>query len=100
MDRADRAASCTLPDMLVQARWRTSSRSQTSNCVEFAPLDAGIAVALRDSKDRNGPVLVFDRARWADFVSGAKAGVFDLSGPPSPLPDREPGPIEPVNHRV
>lgn len=73
-----RAVPRPLPDTLVRARWRTSSRSQTSNCVEFAPLGAGVAVALRDSKDRGGPVLVFDRARWADFVTGAKAGVFDL----------------------
>lgn len=82
MSRVAAPESCrlprrVLPDTLVRVRWRTSSRSQTSNCVEVAPLGAGIAVALRDSKDRSGPVLVFDRARWADFVSGAKAGIFD-----------------------
>lgn len=79
MNRAPRVDRSTGPDILVRARWRTSSRSQTSNCVEVAPLDAGIAVALRDSKDRGGPVLVFDRARWSDFVSGAKAGIFGLA---------------------
>lgn len=79
MDRADRAEARALPDSPVPVRWRTSSRSQTSNCVEVAPLGAGVAVALRDSKDRDGPVLVFDRARWVDFVTGAKAGLFDLT---------------------
>lgn len=78
MDRAVGADRRALPDALVRARWRTSSRSQTSNCVEFALLDAGRTVALRDSKDRSGPVLVFDWARWVHFVAGAKAGVFDV----------------------
>ena len=64
---------------LADAQWRKSSRSQTSNCVEVAPLrDAG-AVALRDSKDRGGPVLLFDRAGWRGFLAGAKAGQFDLN---------------------
>lgn len=81
MNRADRARLRTPPDALARARWRTSSRSQTSNCVEVAPLEAGVAVALRDSKDRSGPVLVFDRARWSDFLSGAKAGIFGLTRP-------------------
>ncbi|HEY0700902.1 MAG TPA: DUF397 domain-containing protein [Micromonospora sp.] len=64
---------------LADAPWRTSSRSQTSNCVEVAPLGAGGApVALRDSKDRSGPVLLFERSRWLDFIAGTKDGEFDL----------------------
>ena len=63
---------------LVHAPWRTSTRSQTSNCVEVAPLRTGpAAVALRDSKDRGGPVLLFNRAGWLGFISGAKNGQFD-----------------------
>ncbi|MDG4806065.1 DUF397 domain-containing protein [Micromonospora sp. WMMD1120] len=65
---------------LADAPWRTSTRSQTSNCVEVAPLSTGpSAVALRDSKDRNGPVLLFDRAGWLGFLTGTKKGQFDLS---------------------
>ncbi|MEH1168023.1 DUF397 domain-containing protein [Micromonospora sp. CPCC 205539] len=65
---------------LTDAPWRTSTRSQTSNCVEFAPLTTGpTAVALRDSKDRSGPVLQFNRAGWLGFIAGAKKGQFDLS---------------------
>ncbi|MBX7265347.1 DUF397 domain-containing protein [Micromonospora sp. Llam7] len=65
---------------LANAPWRTSTRSQTSNCVEVAPLSDGPAtVALRDSKDRGGPVLLFNRAGWLGFMSGAKNGQFDLN---------------------
>jgi hypothetical protein len=57
--------------------WRTSSRSQNTNCVEIGEM--ATAVAMRDSKDREGPVLVFARERWIDFVASAKAGEFDLN---------------------
>ncbi|GIJ80656.1 protein of unknown function [Micromonospora phaseoli] len=64
---------------LADAPWRTSTRSQTSNCVEVAPLSPGpAAVALRDSKDRGGAVLLFNRSGWLGFISGAKNGQFDL----------------------
>lgn len=47
--------------------WRKSSYSTpTANCVEVAL--AGSATAVRDSKDREGAVLVFSAARWADFL--------------------------------
>lgn len=59
------------------AVWRTSTRSQTTNCVEVAEL--ADTVAVRDSKDRGGPVLVFAHDRWCDFVAAAKDGEFDLS---------------------
>ncbi|NYF55091.1 DUF397 domain-containing protein [Micromonospora purpureochromogenes] len=65
---------------LAHAPWRKSTRSQTSNCVEVAPLGAGPAVvALRDSKDPSGPVLLFNRAGWLGFVGAAKDGQFDLN---------------------
>jgi hypothetical protein len=69
-----------LARQLADAPWRTSTRSQTSNCVEVAPLRGGpAAVALRDSKDRGGPVLLFERADWQGFIAGTKRGQFDLS---------------------
>ncbi|SCE89853.1 protein of unknown function [Micromonospora purpureochromogenes] len=65
---------------LADAPWRKSTRSQTSNCVEVAPLGASpTVVALRDSKDPSGPVLLFNRAGWLGFVGGAKNGQFDLN---------------------
>jgi hypothetical protein len=57
--------------------WYKSSRSGGNgrNCLEVATLET--TVALRDSKDRSGPVLVFTRAGWAAFVASAKDGEFD-----------------------
>ncbi|MEV0704231.1 DUF397 domain-containing protein [Saccharopolyspora sp. NPDC050389] len=58
------------------ARWRTSSRSngQGGMCVEVGG-GPGI-VGVRDSKDRDGAVLVFSRRRWGAFVSGLREHRF------------------------
>jgi len=54
--------------------WKKSSRSNPTNCVELAwPVSLG---AVRDSKNAGGPVLLFDRARFAEFVSATKAAAF------------------------
>jgi hypothetical protein len=60
------------------ADWRKSSFSGSPDktCVEVAKLAAGL-VAVRDSKDPAGPMLVFTRAEWAAFVSGVHAGEFE-----------------------
>ena len=62
---------------LTGATWRTSSRSGTNggHCVEVAAVDRPVAV--RDSKDRTGPVLAFGDRDWATFVQTAKAGRYD-----------------------
>lgn len=52
------------------ATWRKSSRSgNQGNCVEVADnlLDV---VAVRDSKDPDGPVLVFTPMSWMRFTKG------------------------------
>jgi hypothetical protein len=58
--------------------WRKSTRSGplTDNCVEVAFIEGGVAV--RDSKDPDGPVLRFTADEWTAFVGGAKDGEFDL----------------------
>ena len=50
------------------AYWRKSSYSGTSGgqCIEVGQ-SGGIAV--RDSKDRAGTVLVFAAAAWREFIS-------------------------------
>jgi hypothetical protein len=44
--------------------------------VEWAQLDN--AVAVRDSKNPDGPVLRFTHGEWSAFLDGAKAGEADL----------------------
>jgi hypothetical protein len=64
---------------LTGARWFKSTRSGANgNCVEAAFLDAGEAVAVRDSKNPESGALTFTRAEWAAFLDGAKDGEFDL----------------------
>jgi hypothetical protein len=51
--------------------WRKSSRSEHSNCVEVAHIDAG---AVRDSKNPTGPVL---HIGLTSMLAAIKAGRFD-----------------------
>ena len=67
---------------LGEVEWRKSTRSNSSgNCVQFAQLDgrAGGAalVGVRDSKNPDGPALVFGAGEVAGFVGASKAGAFD-----------------------
>ena len=57
------------------ATWRKSSYSggNGGGCVEVARNLPGI-VAVRDSKDRTGPVLTFTPAEWEAFTAGVKLG--------------------------
>jgi hypothetical protein len=61
-------------------QWRKSSRSRDDdppdNCVEIATFPDGV-VALRDSKSRTRPVLMFTPDEWAAFTGGVKSGEFD-----------------------
>ena len=66
-------------DHLSNATWRKSSYSggNGGNCVEVAVLpDDGRAV--RDSKDPEGPKLVFAAATWQTFTAAVRGGAFDL----------------------
>ncbi|MEV0424408.1 DUF397 domain-containing protein [Streptosporangium canum] len=63
---------------LSTAVWRKSSRSGSNGgqCVEVAANLPGV-VAVRDSKDPNGPKLLFTPAEWGSFIGSVKAGRFD-----------------------
>lgn len=58
------------------AAWRKSTKTQQSGqCVEVARVDD--AIGVRDSKNPNGPVLVFTLGEFEAFLDGAARGEFD-----------------------
>ncbi|MFD7901565.1 DUF397 domain-containing protein [Kitasatospora sp. NPDC059722] len=64
---------------LTIAAWFKSSRSNgQSACVEVAILDDG-TVPVRDSKDPQGPALVFPASAWTAFVAAVKAGDLPIT---------------------
>jgi Domain of unknown function (DUF397) len=62
---------------LSRAVWRKSSYSggNGGQCVEVARNLRGI-VAVRDSKDPDGPRLVFPAGQWRAFADGVRQGEF------------------------
>jgi Domain of unknown function (DUF397) len=62
------------------AEWRKSSYSSGNGgqCVEVAR-NLPEVVAVRDSKDPDGPALVLTPGQWRAFLSGARDGEFDLA---------------------
>ncbi len=57
--------------------WTKSSFSgNNGNCVEIAPLSDG-SLAVRDSKNADGPALWFTAQGWSAFVAGVHAGEFE-----------------------
>ncbi|MGH3391044.1 MAG: DUF397 domain-containing protein [Actinomadura sp.] len=68
----------TGPD-LAHATWRKSSYSGSGEgaCVEVARIDR--VVAVRDSKNQDGPVLTFTPATWHSFLIEIRTGRFGRS---------------------
>ena len=64
---------------LNRAEWRKSTRSGSNggDCVEVARNLPGI-VAVRDSKDPQGPKLVFSAGEWRAFTDEVKADRYNL----------------------
>jgi hypothetical protein len=63
--------------------WRTSSigpkggTKTVNDCAEVAPVAGGGAV-IRNTKNRDGAMLMFTADEWSAFVAGVKAGEFDF----------------------
>lgn len=58
--------------------WRKSTRSgDTSACVEARLFNESVQV--RDSKDRQGPVLTFTYGQWDALLATVKSGALDLA---------------------
>lgn len=64
----------TTPGLSV-ATWRKSSYSNPDggNCVEVADNLPGV-VPVRDSKNPDGPALIFAAGAWATFIATLKRG--------------------------
>ncbi|MFJ9695566.1 DUF397 domain-containing protein [Kitasatospora sp. NPDC101183] len=63
------------PD-LSRATWFKSSHSGNGgSCVEVSP-DFPSVVPVRDSKDPEGPALVFAVGAWRSFVAAVSIGEF------------------------
>jgi Domain of unknown function (DUF397) len=66
-------------DGLELAQWRKSSYSggNGGGCVEVARNLPGV-VAVRDSKDREGPALTFTPDGWRAFLAGVRTDQFGI----------------------
>ncbi|MCX4640177.1 DUF397 domain-containing protein [Streptomyces sp. RPA4-5] len=59
--------------------WTKSSYSGGNGaCVEIA-VPTAAAIAVRDSKDPEGPRLTFDNSSWRHFLSDVAGGAFDAA---------------------
>jgi Domain of unknown function (DUF397) len=65
---------------LSRAVWAKSSHSggNGGQCVEVASNLPGI-IAVRDSKNPDGPKLIFTPDEWRAFAAGIRGREFDLS---------------------
>ncbi|GIH72141.1 DUF397 domain-containing protein [Sphaerimonospora thailandensis] len=65
---------------LSAAVWRKSTRSSGNGgqCVEVASNLPGV-IAVRDSKNPDGPKLLFAPGEWRAFIGEIKDGQFDLT---------------------
>ena len=58
------------------AAWRKSIMSDSGGCVEVAR--SGEHIGVPDTKDRTGPILVFNHTEWTAFLAGVRLGEFEL----------------------
>ena len=68
-----------LASQLHGAVWKKSRRSNGNggnNCVNVAFVNDHVAV--RDSKDPDGPALLFTHPEWTAFIRGAQDGEFNI----------------------
>lgn len=65
-------------DLPSSIKWQKSQRSNPNgNCVEMATLPGGEEIAVRNSRDPEGPALVYTVAEIEALIGGAKDGDFD-----------------------
>jgi hypothetical protein len=63
---------------LPEQKWRKSTRSGgEGHCVEVANVHT--AVAVRDSKDPDGPKVILTRTGWRALADSVKSGDYDIA---------------------
>ncbi|MFG2091062.1 MULTISPECIES: DUF397 domain-containing protein [unclassified Spirillospora] len=82
---SDQGGDCVEVARLTAAQWRTSTRSsdQGGQCVEVAGLGCACAeharlIAVRDSKNPDGPSLAFTPDAWDALSRRIRTGALDL----------------------
>jgi predicted secreted Zn-dependent protease len=60
---------------LDRAAWQKSSYSHTNGCVEVTAVEG--RVAIRNSEDPHGKVLIFTKTQWQAFLDGVRNGEFN-----------------------
>ena len=67
-----------IPARRLPVIWHKSRRSNPSgNCVEVAQLPDRAGIAVRNSRDPDGPALIYTLEEIAAFIHGARDGDFD-----------------------
>jgi hypothetical protein len=62
---------------LIEVAWTASKHGDAqAACAELAALPGG-SIAMRNSRDGDGPALIYTEAEIAAFIAGAKDGEFD-----------------------
>lgn len=62
----------------VDLEFKKSTLCGFGGCVEVAGGKNLKKIAVRDSKDPNSPVLLFNSGEWKAFIAGVKKGEFDI----------------------
>jgi hypothetical protein len=58
--------------------WQKSRRSSPNgNCVELAALPSADGIAIRNSRDPDGPALIYTVEEIEAFIRGVRDGDFD-----------------------
>ncbi|BCB85482.1 DUF397 domain-containing protein [Phytohabitans suffuscus] len=65
-------------------QWRKSSKSGhgSNNCIEVGTSSTFEGILVRDSKDRTGPTLTFERSAWRNFLEFATSPSGDIAQDP------------------
>jgi hypothetical protein len=76
MDSVEKRKMVLSPAERAELSWlKAQSSTANGQCVELASAAAGIAI--RDSKDPDGPILVYTHSEFQAFLDGARNGEFD-----------------------